>query len=101
MGVPAGAPQAVHDHYAKLPNTGEIWLLFKTRFLRRVVKVKCEGWGQLCDDQAAAFQAFYHIYNKRPHWQDEYVGWEEIGGTRRGAAPADFAAQYRRQFGIK
>jgi hypothetical protein len=96
MGVPREAPAAVHAHWANVPNCAEIYLLFKTGWFGRIVRVKCEGWGQLANDGAATGQAMYHIRNKRPYWDSQYVGWEEIGGSRRGDAPTDFAERYHK-----
>lgn len=96
MGVPLEAPPEVHAHWANVPNCAEINLLFKLSWLGPTVRVKCEGWGQLANDAAATGQALAHIYNKRPLWWARYVGWEEIGGSRKGLAPADFEDKRRR-----
>lgn len=94
MPVPAEAPAAFHAHWANMPNCADIYLLFKPIGVGPSVRVKCEGWGQLANDNAATMQAIYHIKNKRPMWWAKYAGWEEIGGSRQGKAPADFAEQY-------
>jgi len=96
MGVPAQAPSAVHEYWANIPNCAEINFIFKSKILGVIERVKCEGWGQLAHDNAATDQVFYHIKNKKKCWDWEYVGWEEIDGTRKGDAPADFKEQYRK-----
>lgn len=96
MGVPSEAPAAVHDHWANIPNCAEIWLLFRPLGIGPIMRVKCEGWGQLANDHAATRQAIHHIKNKRPMWWARYVGWQEIGGERKGNAPPDFYEQYRK-----
>lgn len=98
MGVPAEAPAAVHAYWANVPNCAEIWLLFKPLGIGPAIRVKCEGWGQLAYDDAAARQAMYHIKNRRPFWWARYVGWQEIGGDRHGKAPADFYEQYHKHW---
>jgi hypothetical protein len=95
MAIPREAPQEVHDHWASIPNCAEIYLLFQPFGFGPAIRVKCQGWGQLANDQAATGQAIYHIKNKRAMWWAKYAGWEEIGGLRRGDAPADFQGQYR------
>ena len=94
MGVPLEAPAAVHQHWASVPNCSDINFLFKSPFLGIVKRVKCQGWGQLAYDGAATRQAMYHIRNKKPRWDWEYIGWEEVGGERGGSAPKDFKEKY-------
>lgn len=98
MGVPLQAPAAVHEYWANMPNCAEINLLFKPLGIGPVVRVKCESWGQLANDQAATNAAMYHIKNKRPMWHARYIGWEEIGGPRKGIAPEDFQEQSERHW---
>lgn len=94
MGIPIEAPAAVHAHWANVPNCAEINLLFKPLGVGPIKRVRCEGWGQLANDGAATTQALYHIKNRRPMWWARYVGWEEIGGNRKGSAPDDFQELY-------
>lgn len=98
MGVPAEAPREVHEHWAKVPNCADIWFLFKPLGIGPAIRVKCEAWGQMAHDSAATNAAFYHIKNKRPYWWARYVGWKEVGGPRKGNAPADFMEQYRKHW---
>lgn len=97
MSVPE-APAEVHAYWGSIPNRAEINLLFKPLGIGPAIRVKCEGWGQLADDDAATCMAFYHIRNKRPMWWAHYVGWEEIGGDRKGVAPIDFPERYHRHW---
>ena len=97
MGVPnKEAPAAVHEYWANVPNYADINFLFRRFRFGPVTRVKCEAWGQLADDHAATNAVFYHIRNKRQMWDAEYLGWEEIGGPRKGDAPKDFLEQYNK-----
>jgi hypothetical protein len=97
MGVPREAPTEVHEHWASVPYCGDILFRFRPLRFGPAIKVKCEGWGQLCYQEAATHHAMHHIMNKRPMWWAYYDGWEAAPGTqltermeRSGPRPADF-----------
>lgn len=95
-------PAHVQGAWANMPSGGDINYLFKLTPIGPTVRVRCEGWGQLCNDEAATMQAIYHIRNRRPYWWAVYVGWEATSDTeivepymkRGGKAPSDFYARY-------
>lgn len=80
MAVPGEAPAEVHAFWAKIPNCADIYLLFRPFRFGPKVRVKCEGWGQLANDDAASRQAMYHIKNKRPMWWGKV---RRLGRNRR------------------
>lgn len=62
------------------------------------IKLKIDGWGQLCFDDAAARAIAYHMCNNNMRYGWTYVSWSVdmngpcVGGAKRkGLAPRDFS----------
>ena len=103
MGVPLEAPQAVHNHWAAMPNCGDIVFRFKPFGIGPVIRVKCQGWGQIQNDSAATRQVISHILNKQTLWWAYYDGWESVGyfdpkwSKAGGGRPVDFAEMLQKE----
>lgn len=79
MGVPAEAPQAVHDYWNSIPqdNYGEFYFKVRAPFMPFGTWRKLEAWGQLCDGTDNAMMVACQLWNKFPNrgrgWK--YVAW--------------------------
>lgn len=79
MGIPAEAPQAVHDYWNSIPqdNVGDFYFKVKAPFMPFGTWHKLEAWGQLCDGTDHAMAVAVQLWNKFPNrgrgWK--YVAW--------------------------
>ena len=84
MGVPAGAPQAVHDYWNSIPqdNCGDLYAKLKPPFLPEWLAgfwIKVEVWGQVCDGRPHEDAVRYHLYN---HFSNHGKGFTHVALAR-------------------